>query len=242
MRLLLVALLFVSNTHAATFTKDWFTPNIPVWQKHLSPLADKPASYLEIGVFEGRSLFWVLENVLKHPDAKATAIDIEINPRYVENLKQSGTKKVTTIHARSQDALKTLPKASFDVIYIDGSHVAKDVLADAVLSFDLLKTGGLMIFDDYTWNLNWSPDMRPKIAVDAFLTAYRNNLEIVHFAYQVIVRKKDNPCGYAQSPVAGYCYKWFTGELLTKDQKPVRLSDSESKTIMDALTRMSHNP
>jgi len=33
--------------------------------------------------------------------------------------------------------------APFDLIYIDGSHQAPDVLADSVLAFELLRVGGL---------------------------------------------------------------------------------------------------
>jgi hypothetical protein len=33
----------------------------------------------------------------------------------------------------------------------DGSHRARDVLEDAVLSWPLLKVGGIMLFDDYLW-------------------------------------------------------------------------------------------
>ena len=36
----------------------------------------------------------------------------------------------------------------YDIIYIDGSHEARDVLEDAVLAYRLLKIGGLLIFDD----------------------------------------------------------------------------------------------
>ena len=38
---------------------------------------------------------------------------------------------------------------NFDLIYIDASHYAPDVLSDAVLAFKLLKPGGILIFDDY---------------------------------------------------------------------------------------------
>lgn len=37
----------------------------------------------------------------------------------------------------------------FDFIYVDGSHRSPDVIYDAILSFGLLKKGGIMIFDDY---------------------------------------------------------------------------------------------
>jgi predicted O-methyltransferase YrrM len=40
---------------------------------------------------------------------------------------------------------------SFNFIYIDGSHQAPDVHADAVFAFQLAKVGSLIIFDDYLW-------------------------------------------------------------------------------------------
>ena len=33
------------------------------------------------------------------------------------------------------------------VVYIDGSHAARDVIADAVLAWALLRPGGILIFD-----------------------------------------------------------------------------------------------
>jgi predicted O-methyltransferase YrrM len=39
----------------------------------------------------------------------------------------------------------------FDLIYIDGSHAAADVMTDAVLSYLLLNVGGVILFDDYVW-------------------------------------------------------------------------------------------
>jgi hypothetical protein len=50
--------------HSYNFSEDWFTENIPVWLKVLSPFKGKPnLNYLEIGVFEGRSVIWMLENI-----------------------------------------------------------------------------------------------------------------------------------------------------------------------------------
>lgn len=56
----------------------------------------------------------------------------------------------------------------FDLIYIDASHDAVDVLADAILSFRLLKVGGVIIFDDYLWGLNAAADA---VDVAAFVAA-----------------------------------------------------------------------
>lgn len=77
----------------------------------------------------------------------------------------------------------------FDLIYIDGSHEAADVLADAVLAWPLLKPGGLLGFDDYGWRVFPEPERRPAPAVDAFLTCLRGWYEPVHRGYQVWVKK-----------------------------------------------------
>ena len=51
---------------------------------------------------------------------------------------------------RSQDLLRAMTGEPFDLVYIDASHEAADVLADAVLAWPLLKPGGFLGFDDYT--------------------------------------------------------------------------------------------
>ena len=37
---------------------------------------------------------------------------------------------------------------NFDLIYIDGSHRAADVLFDAIESYNILKKDGILFFDD----------------------------------------------------------------------------------------------
>jgi predicted O-methyltransferase YrrM len=97
------------------------------------------------------------------------------------------------IKAYSSPALRESgwrPEA-FQFIYIDGSHKAPDVLEDAVLSFPLLAKGGVMIFDDYPW-LSGTPDIpesMPAIGIDAFLSAFRGRLRLLHQGWQVAVTK-----------------------------------------------------
>ena len=52
----------------------------------------------------------------------------------------------------SQNELKKLNKNYYDFIYIDGDHTNEGVFIDSVLSFPLLKNGGIIIFDDYLWS------------------------------------------------------------------------------------------
>ena len=57
------------------FTEDWLTYNIPLWDRLLNPLKEQKVSVLEIGVFEGRSTLWLLQNILTHPAARLTYVD-----------------------------------------------------------------------------------------------------------------------------------------------------------------------
>jgi predicted O-methyltransferase YrrM len=103
------------------------------------------------------------------------------------------TGKVVKIKSRSDETLRRLNPRSFDFIYIDGSHETKDVLVDAILAWDLLKPGGLIIFDDYNWYgpRSWLvPNYTPKIAIDAFVKVFDPYIELLHKEYQLVARKK----------------------------------------------------
>ena len=212
-----------------------------IWAKILAPLQGRPhLRYLEIGVCEGGSLLWMLENVLTHPTARATGVDIfpgDSEKIFRYNLKLSGfADKVAVMKGFSRDRLKELPKESFDVIYIDGSHMAKDVMRDAVLSWELLKIQGLLIFDDYQYNLDLPAQFRPRTAIDAFLDSYGPSLEVVYRGYQVVVKKIIDPCPedkwWECSPVGPYLYERMGNRLYTHDgNSPVELSSDELRLI-----------
>jgi predicted O-methyltransferase YrrM len=99
---------------------------------------------------------------------------------------------VLPIKSTSVEALGGLiaQKKQFDFIYIDGSHLAKDVLTDACMAWPLLKKNGFMVFDDYMWKPPGFKLLdRPKLAVDSFVNMFEDDLAIAHIGYQLIVRK-----------------------------------------------------
>jgi predicted O-methyltransferase YrrM len=219
------------------FSADWFSYNIPIWERILERFKGKPdIHYLEIGVFEGRSAFWMLENILTHSTSRLTCIDIfpkQIEERFYANLKKSGFEdKVTVVKGMSQKALKRFSENSFDIIYIDGGHTADNVLSDAVLSWPLLKEEGIMIFDDYLLRyMKYSPHMKPKIAIDAFITVYINHIEIIRRAYQVVLKKrKKSDCHLYH--IQQYVYDWIQKKLyLSEKMEPIKLSEAETRLI-----------
>lgn len=187
-----------------TPSEDWFSYDVSVWEKVMAPFKGKPnVHYLEIGIWEGRSACWVLENILTDPTARLTAIDPfwvkefktdeELKAKCLRNLERSGGKdKSTMLVGISQEKLRTLPLRSFDIIYVDGSHASWDVLEDAVLSWRLLKPNGLLIFDDYRLNMPTEDNRQPHHGIDTFYRFYGQNFEVLHNAYQAIFRKLPN--------------------------------------------------
>jgi predicted O-methyltransferase YrrM len=193
------------------FTKDWFQWAPEVWNQ-LTPMLSCTVGYrnfLEIGSFEGRSSVWIAENMMQDGDI-LRCIDTweggeehgeenmsEVEERFRSNLMVANENfprrriiqsKGTSVRELSRWLQQE--NASFDFIYIDGSHTAPDVLTDACMSWPLLTKGGMMVFDDYMWGNPRDALHRPKIAIDAFTNIFGETAEIVHVGYQLVVRKK----------------------------------------------------
>lgn len=192
------------------FTNDWFSQNLPIWENYLIHLANKPEiNILEIGSWEGMSACWLLDRILTHESSRITCIDtfegsiehkLEYNDSYIKsveekfdfNISHTGVQeKVTKIIGNSQDVMRSLPLKSYDMLYIDGSHLASDVLMDAVLGWGLVKIGGLIVFDDYDFKFPNSVDagQDTKIGIDAFLKVFCKKVNIIHQGHQVIIEK-----------------------------------------------------
>jgi predicted O-methyltransferase YrrM len=157
----------------------------------------KPARYLEVGAFEGRSLAFVhailggeVRTTVVEPFAPYAEID-DATMRdafltFSANVEAVGAKETTRVlKGRSIDHLPKLIDAGeqFDIIYIDGSHATLDVMVDAALCWRLLASGGLMIFDDYWYrrpDLGWA--FRPKLAVDGFVGAMSQGITVLDVA------------------------------------------------------------
>ena len=175
------------------YTQDWVSRMTDVWARYLGPWKGRPnVRGLEIGSFEGRSAVWFTQNILTHPSSSLTCIDPfseRLHLFFDHNIRVTGVQdRIHKITGLSQDVLRALPvEEEFDFIYIDGCHLARCTLTDLVLSWALLKWGGLLLIDDYTWA---GPALhRPAIAVDAFIQIYSPLIQVVHKGHQVILRK-----------------------------------------------------
>ena len=199
------------------FTEDWFGGRRFIWDQLMPQM--NPSRILEIGSFEGRSTCYLIEELSKERPLEIHCIDTfkgglehqagetkaemdAVETRFSHNvqvaLERCVHKVDIYVHKGYSDA--ELPKllvngkqAYFDFIYVDGSHQAPDVLLDALLSFKLLRVGGLIGFDDYLWFDPLAPDdilRSPKLAVDVFTNVYRKKIKLVDSPnYQFYVQK-----------------------------------------------------
>lgn len=191
------------------FKYDWFTGNIPGLTKVLERFKGKEhVRALEIGPFEGRSTVWFLENILTHGSSTIQCIDhfeggkdhehfgVDISgaeARFAENTR-SFYGQVRLLKRPSWKALRMLTCMEnfeyFDFVYIDGSHLAQDVMEDAVLAWRMMKpTGSIIIFDDYLWKNMPEPLDNPGPGIDAFLSIYKGKYKELMRGYQIAIEK-----------------------------------------------------
>lgn len=115
----------------------------------------KNLKFMEIGILEGRTSIWLLENILTRKDSTLTCIEPVLLKKTIKNL-SFFSDKVSIINKPSYLALIDLNYklinniiTPFDFIYIDGDHNAHTVLQDIILSWKLLKPHGILLMDDY---------------------------------------------------------------------------------------------
>ena len=199
----------ISNDSSApglVFTNSWFQGAAKdVWD-HIVPQIS-PRRALEIGSYEGASACYLIDSVAKSHEFELHCIDswgggVEhqnqdidmstVKSRFLSNchisISRAPYKVNLVVHegGSRKELARLLAEGKeeyFDLVYVDGSHMAKDVLVDAVLGFHLLATGGVIIFDDYFWSETYSDDMdilaSPKLAIDAFTSIFRRQTRFI---------------------------------------------------------------
>lgn len=185
------------------FTKDWFSKNIPFMQRNI-PIDTK--RILEIGSYEGRSTIWFFNNYIKPNKGMIDCIDtfkgsIEhqeqnnntLQYNFLANIYEAGmnyTNCKLFVGESFNVMISELDAGTkYDFIYIDGSHHSKDVIKDMIIAFEMLLVDGVMIVDDYAWQMYERKSMTPKIAVDYFIQSYEDEIDVLEIGYQVAIRK-----------------------------------------------------
>jgi predicted O-methyltransferase YrrM len=188
-----------------TFSTDWAASHFFAWAELLHPLRQKPVRVLEIGSWEGRSALFFLNylplsrivcidtfggNIEHHQDPYFAELAPKAEGQFDVNL-AAFTDRVEKIKGSSTTVLPQLGISGrrFGLAYIDGSHMAADVYSDAVLTWSMMEPGGIVIFDDYEWDLMNQETERPKLGIDAFLAAIDGRYRELQRGYQIVIAK-----------------------------------------------------
>ena len=170
-----------------------------------------PSRILEIGTFAGTSL---IEMLRLYPSATGVAIDswknymednisilgsIEqdnIELVFYENIGKAGmATRIRGLKGDSADKLIELIRSreEFDFIYVDGSHKCLDCYTDMILSWSLLKTGGVLAVDDITYNYDRviAGDYLgyPLMGKKHFMEKMKGQYEVISDSYRLFIRK-----------------------------------------------------
>jgi predicted O-methyltransferase YrrM len=189
-------------TEVFEFTEDWFSNHIPAWNKIIKDL--RPRRVLEIGSYEGRATTYLIRTCTNFGALHITCVDTwdgsvdlpsvrmaGVEQRFDRNVSQAMRLAEASVDfikckqdsTRAMSSLVAERSELFDLIYVDGSHTAPDVLTDAVLAFELLRVGGVMVFDDYLWSMEAPPHVdplnMPKPAIDAFTTIFMRKARVL---------------------------------------------------------------
>jgi predicted O-methyltransferase YrrM len=178
----------------------------PRWIEWLGHLKDTPCKGMELGTFQGSSAEWFLDNICTHKDSFLYCVDtfkgsdehhlhgIDVSRNYEiaeERLARFTNKAfIENMSHKQMLSVTSVGSGTFDFLYVDADHSARGCLRDAVIGFELLKVGGIMIFDDYQWTALPKEIDRPKMAVDAFINCYAKEMELLPGrGYQVALKK-----------------------------------------------------
>jgi len=191
------------------FTQDWFSVHEEHWRRHFGHLAGRAGlRFLEIGSFEGRSACWLLTNLLRAAECLLVCVDtFDAYPgqerAYDHNIRACGAgNKVLKLRGHSEQVLPSLEAASFDFIYVDGSHQMLDVLRDAAAAWRLARPGAVLVFDDYRVSAGEPADGSCGAGVDGFLAAVSGHYDTIFSDWQLAVRKRETAQPVSSLPVS----------------------------------------
>lgn len=179
-------------------TTDWMTRKASRWHRFLQARRNEPLNVLEVGSFEGRSALFLLNYL---PQARLTCIDFfkgALDRRFDANLAPFGD-RLTKLKGSAIAYVDILIRngQQFDLIYLDAGKQRDHVLALSLLSWSLLKTDGILIWDDYDWGLDRPVEQRPHDGIDVFLKLHEGDYEMLWNQGQVFVRRTSPPAAPA---------------------------------------------
>lgn len=187
---------------------NWFAITAQTnFETHLLSLAGQEnLRFLQLGAYTGDASEWLLDNILTDRSCKLIDVDTWMGSEEelhkgmdfagIYNLYLDRVGGVTEWHKENTfDYLNgwknrnDLLDWQFDFIYVDADHTTVGVILDAELSWPLLKSGGIMAFDDYNWGNELPLHLRPRPGIDLFLLRHEGEFELLEKNEQVWIKK-----------------------------------------------------
>jgi predicted O-methyltransferase YrrM len=151
---------------------------------------------LEIGSYEGISSCFFSDFLLLHPESTLDCVDpfLPEDPMtpnvseatyrtFLANIEQSSYPEKVTHHKMLSSEYLATNKKMYDIVYLDGSHLYADVLADLEGVFPFVVSEGIVWCDDYrSYDSVYN-------AITEFCEKHHDELEIVHKDGQLAFRK-----------------------------------------------------
>lgn len=183
--------------------------NYPNWFKNtennflavLYPLKNREVHFLQIGAYTGDASKWMLDTILTNPAATLTDVDTwqgsneethkDMDWNEIEQIHSNVIKgrNVIKFKGTSDEFFSNAKLDYYDFIYIDGDHTSNQTQIDAQNAFKSLKSGGILAFDDYEWNLDPDIEMRPKPGINRFLSDNQGKFILIIKNYQLWIVK-----------------------------------------------------
>lgn len=151
---------------------------------------------VEVGSFEGRSTMFLADYLLSNNDSVMYCVDNWLGgeeiartnlPYNMKNVEDNFDYNVginthrAQIHKMKGDSESQLLnllqhlKQHVDFVYVDGSHTQRDTLVDVTLSLLLVRSGGVILIDDYMNPMaTTNRKLRPQDAVDFISTTFED--------------------------------------------------------------------
>lgn len=174
----------------------WFEDDRAAWKLWFA--TEQPVRALEIGSLDGTSANLMLDALFTHRGSEVHCIenfdilpgmDERVQADFMENTKRGGHEpQIELYEGLSAEILAWMTAEegywqSFDFIHHAGGGTAAELLSDACQAWNLLKPGGVMVFS--------GPDSGSQVraALDAFLAAYADQLQLIRDGRSVIISK-----------------------------------------------------
>jgi predicted O-methyltransferase YrrM len=185
---------------------NWFKQTARGNFEHfLTPLAGQHLHCLQLGAYTGDASVWLATNILT--DSNCFLMDVDTwegsdEPAHesmdFNDVRKTYLSKVTSypvIESYIGTTMNFLTEFRdyncYDFIYVDADHTTVGVILDAELAWPKLKSGGIMAFDDYTWqHASGDPRLAPQVGIDLFLHRHQLDLQVLAKNNQVWVKKK----------------------------------------------------